>query len=138
MKRTVPRTIALTIAPPLLALSSVAVQAEGLYIRIGDGGHGHRSSGSGFHTHGPVTSFSNTYGPVTSFGSRHILSGRNQYNLNITRPGHDIRKKHFKSFHDHHNFRKDQHHHKGHGSGYLRGFRDGFRAGQQHRQFHRW
>lgn len=145
MKRTVPRSIAPVIASLLLAISTVTVQAGGLSIRIGDGGHGHQSHGSGFHTYGPVTSFGHTYGPVTSFGLRHNLSGRNKYNLNTTRPGHDLRKRRFKSFrfksfHDRDKARLERHHHKSHGSAHKRGFRHGFGAGQHRNRslHHRW
>ncbi|MEX2524082.1 MAG: hypothetical protein WD750_03925 [Gammaproteobacteria bacterium] len=137
MKRTVPRFFTLAVTPLLLALAIPVVHADGYYIHIGDSGYGFKSH-SGHRTYGPATSFGHTYGPVTSFGSGHILGGRNQYNLNITRPDHDLRTKHFKSFYDRRNYRKEHRHKKGHGYGYKRGFRDGFRAGQhRNRSLHR-
>lgn len=139
MKKSVPHAFTPSALILLLAFAAGSVHADSIQLRIGGSSFGLKSHG-GHSSYGPVTSFGHSYGPVTSMGSGHILSGRNQYNLNTTRPGLHIQQNRFKTFRDRNNFRKFRHHNSRQGFGYKRGFRDGFRAGQSHggKNYHRY
>ncbi len=132
MKKPVPYIAVLVFTSLFLSGYPAVGVADGLSIRIGEG---HHNRSFGHHSYGPVISFGRSYGPVTSLGGRHRLSGRNQYNLSITRSGLRLIGPRHDTFRGHDRLRYKSRHH-----GYSHGYRDGFRDGRRYNRFlrHRW
>ena len=128
MKKPVPYIAVLAFMSLFLGGYPAVGVADGLSIRIGDR----------HHSYGPVISFGHSYGPVISLGGGHRLSGRNRYNLSITRPGLRLIGPRHDTFRGHDRLHFKSRHHGRHG--YSHGYRDGYRDALRHNHslYYRW